>query len=324
MDSGQSQIDDSEHGAPIILIAGEALMDMIPREDDPTTYSAIPGGSPFNVAIGLSRLNIATGFLGKLSTDPLGQRLKSVLRDNGVCLGYVQDDSGPTQLALVTQQVGNEPQYVFYGHQSADGNLRPEDLPAHLPKAIRALHFGSLSLISQPVGATLTQLMRRESPHRIISLDPNVRPARIPDLAAYMRQLEDWVRLSHIVKLSQADLEVLYPGAQAEEIAHRWLTMGPLLIVITQGDKGATGYTVETSAHVPAPPIHLVDAIGAGDAFTSGMLAWLHDQEALSGPSLSQLGSHRLRHLLQFAAQVAAVTCERAGANPPCRSELAR
>lgn len=312
-----------ENGNSCILVAGEALIDMISLEDASNTYRAMPGGSPFNVAIGLSRLNIPTGFLGKLSTDPLGQQLKTALKDNGVKLDFVQKDSGPTQLALVARTLGHEPQYVFYGHRSADANLLPEDLPTTLPESIHALHFGSLSLISQPTETTLTQLMRRENQHRIISLDPNVRPSRIPDMEVYKLQLEEWVQLSHIVKLSHADLDILYPESQIDDIANRWLAMGPTLVVVTQGKDGATGYTADGSMHSQAPIIQLVDSIGAGDAFMSGLLASLHDQDRLSLSALHDLDEEGLQCSLQFATQVAAATCKREGADPPHRTELA-
>ena len=316
------RIGQSGHHHPRILVAGEALIDLVPSADHPGSYRAIPGGSPFNVAIGLSRLNISTGFLGKVSTDPFGQQLKMALRDNGVRLDFVQDDSGLTQLALVTQKLGQESQYTFYGHQTADTNLEESDLPANLPAAIRAIHFGSLALIAQPTGATLTHLMRRESQHRIISLDPNVRASRIPDITAYTRQLEEWIPLSHIVKLSQADLAVVFPAAHADEVAAQWLAKGPLLVVITQGAKGATAYTSNDSVHVPAPTIQLVDTVGAGDAFTSGLLAWLHDHTKLSISSLQQLDDDNLLRMIQFATQVAVLTCMRKGANPPHRAKL--
>ncbi len=323
MDPQPLETDQSGHHHPRVLVAGEALIDLVPSADHPGSYHAIPGGSPFNVAVGLSRLNIPTGFLGKVSTDPFGQQLKTTLRGNGVGVGFVQDDSGPTQLALVTQKPGQEPQYAFYGHQTADANLEVSDLPVNLPAAIRAIHFGSLALIAQPTGATLTHLMRRESRHRIISLDPNVRPSRIPDITAYARQLEEWITLSHIVKLSQADLAVVFPAAHADEVAAQWLAMGPQLIVITQGANGATAYVSSSSVHVPAPAIQLMDTVGAGDAFTSGLLAWLDDHAKLSIDSLQQLDSGNLRLMLQFATQVAALTCGREGADPPHRSELA-
>jgi fructokinase len=323
MDSERSQIDPPVHGKPHVLVAGEALIDMVSFDGHPNVYRAIPGGSPFNVAIGLSRLNIPTGFLGKLSTDPFGELLKATLEDNHVDLAYVKGDLGPTQLAMVTRKPGYEPQYIFYGHETADANLQADDLPTEIPDFVHALHFGSLSLISQPTGTTLTQLMSRENQHRIVSLDPNVRPSRIPDIAAYRLQLEEWVRLSHIVKLSQADLDVLCPTVEADAVAARWLMMGPKLVVVTQGKNGATGYTAEESVYVPAPAIKLVDSIGAGDAFMSGLLAWLHDHGKLSISCLPQLNPDNLRRMLQFSAQVAAATCKQVGADPPHRGEIA-
>lgn len=309
---------------PYVLVAGEALIDFVSDNDDLNMYRAMPGGSPFNVAIGLARLDVPTGFLGKLSTDPFGKQLRATLQANGVAQDYVRDGEGPTTLAMITDQLGHESQFSFYGRNAADQQLLPQDLPTDLPSSVRAIHFGSYSMACQPIGATLTGLMKREHGHRIITFDPNVRLSLIPNLKAYKAQLEGWVQLSHIVKLSQADLEILYPGNQLDEIAKRWLTMGPKLVVITRGEDGATGFATGSTVSVPSSRIQLVDSIGAGDAFMSGLLAWLFDHRRLALDAISPLKDTEIRSVLQFASQVAAATCARQGADPPLRSQLVR
>lgn len=305
-----------------VLVAGEALIDFVSVDSDPDMYRAMPGGSPFNVAIGLARLDVPAGFLGKLSTDPFGQQLRATLQANGVTQNYVQDDNGPSTLAMITSQPGCEPQFSFYGHDAADQQLLPEDLPEHMSDSVQAIHFGSYSMACQPIGGTLTGLMQREHGHRIISFDPNVRTTLIPDLETYKAQLEGWMHLSHIVKLSQADLEILYPENQLDEIAKRWLAMGPKLVVITRGKDGATGFTKGSTVSVPSSRIQLVDSIGAGDAFMSGLLAWLYHHSRLSLDTLGPLEDTEIHSALQFASRVAALTCARQGANPPLRSQL--
>lgn len=305
-----------------VLVAGEALIDFVSVGSNPDVYHAMPGGSPFNVAIGLARLDVPTGFLGKLSTDSFGQQLRATLLANGVAQDYVRDDDGPSTLAMIKSQPGCEPRFSFYGRDAADQQLLPEDLPEHMPDSLQAIHFGSYSMACQPIGATLTSLMQREHGHRIISFDPNVRPTLIPDLETYKAQMEGWIQLSHIVKLSQADLEILHPENQPSEIAERWLAMGPKLVVITRGKDGATGFAKGITVSVLSSRIQLVDSIGAGDAFMSGLLAWLFDHQRLSLDTLALLEDTEIRSALQFAAQVATATCVQQGADPPLRSHL--
>ncbi|MFC2079809.1 carbohydrate kinase [Candidatus Bipolaricaulota bacterium] len=316
------QTDQSALSEPNVLVAGEALIDFVHVGEDSMTYRAMPGGSPFNVAVGLACLEVPTGFLGRLSTDPFGQRLRGVLHENGVSQDYVQDDPGPTTLAMVVKRADHEPQFLFYGHDAADQHLVPDDLPAELPGPVRTLHFGSYSMVRQPIGSTLTGLMQRESGKRLISFDPNVRPQFILDLEDYKARLEEWIQLSTIVKLSQADLEFLYPRIQPDDIAKQWLAMGPKLLVVTRGKDGATGFTANCTARVPSPDVQLVDSVGAGDAFTAGLLAWLYHHRHLSLDAIGRLEEAEILGALRFANQVASLTCTRQGADPPHRSQL--
>lgn len=306
----------------MLIVAGEALIDMTPvAHNGGTAYVPHPGGSPYNVAMGAGRLGTPTAFLGCISQDAFGQRLRSHLAASGVSLEYVKESEHLTTLALVTPSESGE-FFSFYCENTADRLLYPEDLPAALP-ANAALHFGSYSLVLEPGASSLELLMRREARRRLISLDPNVRPFLIPNREAYLERLLAWLEQVDLVKVSQADLEWLYPGADLESIAQEWKQLGQALVVVTQGGRGALAVTGQAVLRVQAPQVDVVDTVGAGDAFMSGVLSWLWQHGAWSRAALESLTGEQVTDLLNFAAKVAAITCTRAGANPPWRAELA-
>lgn len=305
-----------------ILVAGEALIDFVPAEDG-RTYQALPGGSPFNVAVGLARLDMSVGYVGTLSTDAFGRRLRGTLGAEGVCQAYVSEDPGPTTLAVVMPTSDAEPEYTFYGHRAADRQLRAEHLPTPMPSSVRTLHLGSYAMSCEPIGATLTEWMQHESDRRVISFDPNIRAPLIPDLDRYRARLDQWVGLSRIVKLSLADIRTLFPGMLPEALADRWLGRGRLrVLVITQGADGAIAITAHHTVHVPAAPVHVRDSVGAGDAFTAGLLAWLEQGGHLTPDELDTLSEDDVWSALRFAGAVAAMTCSKPGADPPCLDEV--
>ncbi|MER3481545.1 MAG: carbohydrate kinase [Meiothermus sp.] len=306
----------------MIIVAGEALIDLSPLQvEGRLAYLPHPGGSPYNVALGAGRLGAPVRFLGRISSDGFGQLLRAHIRQSGVDLEYVVEGPELTTLALVTPTESGE-FFSFYCQNTADTLLRPQDLPAHLPQGA-ALHFGSISLLLEPTASTLEGLMTREAGRRLISLDPNVRPFLIPDKAAYLGRLEGWLCRADLVKVSQADLEWLYPGRELEAIAAEWKGYGPALVIVTQGGRGAFAWTGGELLRVAAPKITVADTVGAGDAFMGACLAWLWRAGALSRAGLERLSSEQVRELLGFAGRVAAITCTRPGADPPWQGELA-
>ncbi len=307
----------------MIVVCGEALIDFTPASfGDTQAYVPRPGGSPYNVAIGLGRLETPVAFLGRLSTDAFGRMLGSHLVENGVNGRFLRTGDEPTTLAFVHLREGHEPEFSFYGEGAADRSLLPQDLPASFDDEVRAIHFGSYSLAVEPIGSTLAQLARREHGRRVISLDPNVRPSLIPDRQAYMSRLEELVSLASLVKASKADLEWLYPNeSDIEKIAERWLELGLALVVVTLGDEGAAAYTRSHRATFKAVPVQVVDTVGAGDAFMSGLLASLH-AGLLDNERLTRLRRTDLIRTLRYANIVAALTCARAGADTPTLEEV--
>src|ERR1035437_716448 len=307
----------------MILVCGEALIDLVPVSacDEPA-YVARAGGSGLNVAMGLGRLGVPVGFLGRVSTDHFGRMLRSRLEADGVDCRFVQEGDEPTTLAVVHLGAGTEPEFAFYGEGTADRMFRVEDLPADFPDEVTALHLGSISLAREPGASAFEAVMRREHGRRVLSLDPNVRPSLVGERSAYLGRLEGWVSLADVVKVSRADLAWLYPGTAPEAAAAAWLARGPGLVVVTKGHDGVLGMTARDRVEVAGTPVVVSDTVSAGDAFTSGLLARLHAKGRLERSSVRDISADALRDCLAFANMAAAITCTRAGAQPPTLAEM--
>ncbi|NJO17657.1 MAG: carbohydrate kinase [Thioploca sp.] len=306
----------------MILSCGEALIDLVPLGEG---YRPYPGGSPYNIAIALGRLETPVGFLGKISTDFFGEMLINNLIHNQVDTRYIIRADGLTTLGIVSlPSQHQEPQFSFYANDSVDRNLTIAELPTQFPSEVKVLHFGSISLVLEPGATALEQLMQRESKHRFISLDPNIRPHIITDKVAYSQRLENWLKSVDIIRVSVADLNWLYPKADPETIIKQWLNLGPILGILTLGAQGAKAYTrasVAVLASVPA--IQVVDTVGAGDSFLAAVLAYLNEQNLLTTRTqLMNISVDQLTACLNYASRAAAINCSRAGANPARKSEL--
>jgi fructokinase len=312
----------------MILCCGEALIDMIPRSG---AYQPCPGGCSYNTAIAASRLGASVTFLGRISTDFFGELLVRRLTDNTVDTGLIVRSRENTTLAFVKLEEGKEPAYAFYTEGTADRSLSPTDLPPALPREVRCLQFGSISLTMEPVASTIERLVLRE--HRrtdpgapVISIDPNVRPFMIADQKAYVKRFEGWIGASNIAKISAADFEFIYPGLELEDALRTLLDMGPTLALTTLGPEGALallkrgdGSIIRVTA--PVVPVTVVDTIGAGDTFHGALLSWLERQGKMSRPALAALTETELRDALVFANKAASLVCARKGAEPPTLDE---
>ncbi len=301
----------------MIVVCGEALIDVI-RNGDGTQHAA-PGGGPFNTARALARLGAPTAFLGRLSRDSFGRQLVEALKSDGVSLELASVGPEPTTIAVADVDSEGLADYEFQVQGTSAPNLTLEMIPARLQKDVNALHVGTLGLVLEPMASTLLELVRRESEGRVVMVDPNIRVGLIPD-TEYRERLHAVLAESTIVKASDADLTWLYPDLSYKRAAERLLGEGVAMVVVTLGAQGAFGAHRGFRLSVDAVKVQVVDTIGAGDAFGAGLLGWLNDHEALM-PDLC-LEEDELRAAVRFACLAAALTCARAGADPPWRSEM--
>jgi fructokinase len=306
----------------MIVSCGEALIDFVPAKTaaGENAYVGRPGGSPFNVAVTVGRLGYPTGFLGGVSTDFFGTQLLTALHKSNVDTRYVTRLERPSTLAFVNLE-STEPEYTFYDSEAAHKFWAPGDA---LSGDITLLHFGSLSLIDEPAADHFAALMAREKGRRILSLDPNIRPTVVRGKeTAYRSRLAAMLGLADIIKISGADLEWLDPLHAPAEIAAAWIAGGAALVVITAGADGSTAYARDGRiVRRAALPIELVDTVGAGDSFMGALLAGLEAGGATTPARLAQVADAGIEAALAFAAEVSAITCSRAGADPPWRDEV--
>jgi fructokinase len=302
----------------MILSAGEALIDMLPRTTTlgEAAFSPYAGGAVMNTAIALGRLGSASGFLTGLSSDLMGDVLRETLAASQVNLEYAVRSDRPTTLAFV-KLVGGSASYFFYDENTAGRMMTLADMPV-LPASVSAYFTGGIWLAVEPCGTALEAMLLREAKQRVAMIDPNVRPSFVKDRAAYTARIDRMIAASDIVKLSDEDAEWLYGIVDPQAV----LAKGPKVVLVTEGAKGATAYTARGSVSVASPKIVVADTVGAGDTFNAGFLAALDRAGLLSKAAVAELSDEALRDALSLGTRAASVTCSRAGANPPWAHEL--
>ncbi|AZN70755.1 carbohydrate kinase [Georhizobium profundi] len=305
----------------MIVCCGEALIDMLPRKSvtGEDAFAPYAGGAVFNTAVALGRLGIATGFFTGLSSDMFGDVLRATLDSSHVDHRHCATLDRPTTLAFVKLTKGHA-SYAFFDENTAGRMITEADLPT-FGADVKALHFGAISLIPEPCGATYEALMKREAARRVISLDPNIRPGFIPDRQAHLERMNRMIAMSDIVKLSDEDL-AWFGFDTPEAAAAQWLKIGPSLVVVTKGAEGAVGLSIRHRVSMPGNPVDVADTVGAGDTFNAGILASLKRSSLLTKSSIAELGEQAIADALALGAKAASVTVSRPGANPPWAHEI--
>ncbi|MEV6336714.1 carbohydrate kinase [Nocardia vinacea] len=311
----------------IVAVAGEALVDLMPT-GVPGQFQAVPGGSPANVAVGLARLRTPVRMLARLGADPLGGRIRKYLQDNDISLDHVVAAAEPTSLAVVDVDAMGTAHYDFRIDATADWQWTDAELAHAVDDAVVALHTGSLAMMLPPGAAPLLRLVERARRTATISYDPNFRPHLMARTTARER-IEVLLQLADVIKVSAEDLAWLYPHTAPEDILVDWAAHGPALVVVTLGPDGCLAATGAdpTPMYRSGKQVPVVDTVGAGDAFSAGLLAGLYRRDLLGADrrnALRDIAKSELTDVLDHATTVAAMTCARRGADPPTASEVCR
>lgn len=296
-----------------VWVAGEVLIDLIP--DLKGSRIPVVGGGGANTAKALARLGIPTRFIDGISTDEYGELSRYELENSGVDLSLSMASEKPTALATVTLNASGGASYEFALQGSATFDFDRDWLPVGFPKVI---HCGTLATIIEPGAEALYQWAKSINAPKVF--DPNIRSSVLSDRDKYRGYVEKWIAISDVIKLSDDDLLWLYPNArnfeEALDIARSMLQSGPSLVVITRGEKGMVGITNAGAVEVPGVRVDVIDTVGAGDTVGAILV------EAIFKNGLDSLINGELERTLKRAAKAAAITCSRAGAQPPSAEEL--
>lgn len=306
----------------MFVVCGEALYDLFVTgegQGGQADIDARAGGSPFNVSLGMARQGADVALLTGVSRDRMGERLAGILAKEGVSAQYLLRSDRRTTLSLVDLDASGSPSYAFYGDGSADTGVTAAEMPS-LGAGVTGLHFGSYSLAVPPVADAFAALAEREA-GRFIALDPNVRPTIQPDMAVWRNRIDHFRRFATLVKVSDEDLSMLYPGMDPLDVARDWATGAAALVVVTRGGGEVLALHGGEVFSVTPPRVTVVDTVGAGDTFQATLLAALCAQPDPAA-ALRMMGRDAVEALLQRAAVAAAITCSRRGAELPTAAEI--
>ena len=296
-----------------VWVVGEVLIDLIPERDQ---YFAFVGGGPANTAKALAKLGVKTYFIDGVSNDEYGQMAKTELLSADVLLDYVQFSNKPTCTAKVTLSKSGSASYEFVIEDTASFDFSASWLPDPLSLRPSLLHIGTLATVIEPGASVLFEWAQNVAQVAPIVFDPNIRPAVLGDRVEYVKKVEKWVAISSTVKVSDEDLNWLYPGKAVNEIIKKWLDVGVELVVVTLGDKGIVAYRKNEQISVDAVKVVVADTVGAGDTVGAVLV------EAIVDNGLDRLTGEVLKTMLNRASRAAAITVSRAGANPPSKEEI--
>ncbi len=295
------------------LVIGEALIDIVEREGH--VIGEHVGGSPLNVAVGLARLGRDVDFLTHIGEDPRGHRIVDYLESSGVALVSGSTTAERTPTALATLDASGAAQYVF------DIDWQLSGTPEVAPPLVA--HTGSIAAVLEPGCRATAALLDTYHPAATISFDPNVRSKLIEDGDAARGRIDRLVERSDVVKASDEDMHWIDPNRSPEQIARTWLTLGPAIVAVTMGDRGAFAVCAAGIVHAPARQVKVVDTVGAGDAFMSGLIDALWSRNLLGAErrrDLASISTEALTGVMQTAVLSSALTVGRAGADLPDRA----
>jgi fructokinase len=300
-----------------VICLGELLIDFVPTVT-PTTlvdapaFKKAPGGAPANVAVGLARLGVSSAFMGKVGDDPFGHFLADTLAAADVDVGTLRFTAqARTALAFVSLLADGDREFMFYRHPSADMLLTPEDIDTAALGGARALHFGSISLISEPSrSATVHAIEVAKEAGCLISCDPNLRLPLWPDAARAREGMLLGLSRAQVVKISDSELKFLTGSDDPSAARAQLWSEETSLILITGGPEGCLYLTAEDEGHVAGFSVEAIDTTGAGDGFVAGILQGLVRDRAILRDET------RLRTLCRFANAVAALATTERGAIP--------
>jgi len=309
----------------VFLIAGEALIDMVPTRDG--AYLPVAGGAPYNFARALALQGLPATYANPLSEDAFGTLLEQGLTAAGVQYAG-RKSNRPTSLAFVSTDEHGHPHYSFYRQGVADRDVDAEALIALDSEQVSGFHTGGLALVPPDDRCVLAAAHHFRRRGVLCTADINMRPQVAASLGIAQTHYRDAavevIGSADIVKVSDEDLHHLGYMEAPEIAASSLLERGPKIVVLTLGSAGAWAISADDQVFEPAQKVTVVDTVGAGDSFFAGFIASLDGQGQLTAARHRAPPGSALKRALLRAAVCAAINIGRPGCQPPTREEAER
>ena len=308
----------------MILVGGENLMDMIQidNQNENAIFEAVPGGSPYNLAMAAGRQGVKVGYVTPISKDKNGEQLAQNLFNSNVSL-LGPRVTAPTSLAMVNIENGI-PSYSFYREGTAERIITLDTLSKNITSEVSIFHIGSLALTGGEDALVWEEFVKRTRENNVkVSLDPNVRPSLIAEPDVYRQRIKNLMTEVDILKLSDEDLLWLFNDSADETnaLAELEVIARAEILIVTKGSQGSAIFHEKKWHEITSHPVEkLSDTVGAGDTFMASVLAWIMKKQKLNELALLELNEKK--DLLNYAAKAAALNCEKQGCNPPWENEL--
>lgn len=296
---------------------GEVLVDIIIDADGELT--SVIGGGELNTARAIARLGVPVQFLGGISTDPLGQRIRRSIEADGMALALPDGVDAPTTLAIAQIASDGSATYRFLIEGTSMASVETPQALAAVSPDCSFLHVGSIALAVEPFASAAVAVVQQSPPSRLVMVDPNFRPTISGTSPVFRRALDALLTRTDVLKASTEDLAFMFPERRPLDSARALHEDFGFVVLVTDGGSDVWVVTADGAERCAVPPVEVVDSVGAGDSFSGGFAAWW---------TLQGLGRDDLRRTsdvidaVRAGIAVAGVNCRRAGANPPRRDEL--
>ena len=311
---------------PKAICIGELLIDFVSTTPDVTLAEApgfvkAPGGAPANVAVGLAKLGMDAGFIGKVGADAFGDFLRETLQQNSVDTDYlIAGDGSRTTLAFVATRSDGMKDITFYRHPGADIQLSPDEIDTNYIQSAALFHYGSVSLSHSPSReATLHAIQSAKMGGAVLSYDPNLRLMLWDNAADAKHWIWEVMPYADVVKISEEEWEFVTGDVGLEQGIKRILRLGVKLLVVTLGERGCYYTNGITEGFVDGFIVDVVDTLGAGDAFVAAMLV-----QIIQHTDLLSLEKVQLDAIMRYANAAGALATQKVGVIPalPTPSEI--
>ncbi len=308
---------------PQAISIGELLIDFVSMSTDvglaecPGFFKA-PGGAPANVAVGLAKLGVSSGFIGKVGDDPFGDFLRNTLTSNAVDTQYLISGCGVrTTLAFVATRSDGQKDITFYRNPGADILLEPNEIDTNYITSAQLFHYGSVSLSHSPSReATIKAIDTAKEAGLFMSYDPNLRLMLWDDPKYAKRWIWEVMPRADVAKLAEEEWEFITDTSDLEKGSQKIFDVGVKLVVVTRGEHGCYYDNGRSRGYVDGFKVDVTDSLGAGDGFVAAMLMQLLDcHESLQKDDLD-LDDDALRNIMVYANAAGALTTQAVGVIP--------